>query len=367
MATTRRDFLRSGTLVASTLAGQRLLKGAGDLSGAKPAAHRVKVALVGTAHGHALAKLATLLKLADLYEVVGIVEPDKGRRQLLSLQAQFAGIPLLTEEQLLDSTGVEAVLVETQVKDVVATATRLASSGLHIHAEKPGGPSLPAFRNLQDVVRQKGRILQTGYMLRRNPAFEFCARAVREGLLGEIDEIHGVMGKVADAAERKTTAIFSGGMMFELASHLIDATVGLLGKPQTVASYLRVTHPNQDSLADNTLAVLEYPNALATISSSANDVMGGQRRGFSVHGEKGAINILPIEPPKLTLTLATPQGAYKKGPQPIELRKMTGRFDDQLSDFARIIRGEKELDVKPDHDLAVLETVLRASGMPTNQ
>ena len=154
--------------------------------------------------------------------------------------------------------------------------------------------------------------------------------------------------------------------MFELACHLIDATVGLLGKPRAVQSFLRINHPEQDALADNTLAVLEYPKALATIRSCANDLVGGRRREFSVYGELGAINILPIEAPKVTLTLAKPQGAYKKGAQPIELRKMPGRYDDQLADFARIVRGEKEFDVKPAHDLAVLETVLRASGMPTD-
>ena len=208
MPTTRRDFLKSGTMIASTLAGQGLLASPGYVRGAEPAGHRVKVALVGTAHSHALGKLAALLRLPDLYEVVGIVEPDEQRRQTLARQVEFAAIPLLTEEQLLNVPGIQAVLVETQVKDVVPTAIRLAAAGLHIHVEKPGGASLPAFGRLVDIVRQKSRILQTGYMLRNNPGFEFCAQAVRDGLLGDIYEVHGVMGKVADANERKINAPF---------------------------------------------------------------------------------------------------------------------------------------------------------------
>ena len=85
---------------------------------------------------------------------------------------------------------------------------------------------------------------------------------------------------------------------------------------------------------------------------------------FSICGDRGALTILPLEVPKLTLTLAKSQGTYRKGAQPIELRKMPGRYDDQLLHFAKMIRGEIEVDVKPEQDLAVLETVLRASGMP---
>lgn len=362
MPTTRRDFVRNSALFASALS----LASSACALGADPAVRRAKVGLVGTAHPHALGKLETLLKHPDLFDVAGVVEADERRRQKLIGQKHFAAVPLLTEEQLLNVPGLEAVLVETDVKDVIPTATRLAAAGLHIHAEKPCGPSLPAFRHLLDLMKQKGRILQTGYMLRHNPAFEFCAKAVREGLLGDIYEISGVMGKIIDPAERKGLALYPGGVMFELGCHLIDAMVGLLGKPQTVTSHLRVTRPELDNLADNTLAVFEYPKALATIRSCANDVVGGQRRSFAVHGNQGAVNILPLEIPKVTLTLAKPQGAYMKGTQPIELRKMPGRYDDQLADFARMIRGEKELDVKPEHDLAVLETVLRASGMPTD-
>jgi len=252
------------------------------------------------------------------------------------------------------------------VKDLVPTATRLASAGLHLHVEKPGGPSLPAFANLLDIVRQKGRILQMGYMFRRNPAFEFCFRAVREGWLGEVYEINAVMGKTASAGERNDMAEFPGGTMFELGCHLIDAMVTLLGKPQQVHSFLRQTHTQRDRLADNSLAVCEYANATATIRSDANDVEGNSRRSFLICGDRGTATILPLEPPQLSLTLAKAQGDYVKGKQTIALPHMPGRFDDHLADFARIILGQKELDYSPEHDLTVLETVLRASGMPTD-
>jgi hypothetical protein len=44
--------------------------------------------------------------------------------------------------------------------------------------------------------------------------------------------------------------------------------------------------------------------------------------------------------------------------------KMAGRYDDQLIELARAIRGEIESPYSRSHDLAVHETILRASGMP---
>lgn len=45
---------------------------------------------------------------------------------------------------------------------------------------------------------------------------------------------------------------------------------------------------------------------------------------------------------------------------------MPGRYDDQLIELAQIIREEEESVYPPEHDLAVQEAVLKASGAPLN-
>jgi len=47
----------------------------------------------------------------------------------------------------------------------------------------------------------------------------------------------------------------------------------------------------------------------------------------------------------------------------VDLPAMSGRYDGDFVDLARIIRGEKEPDFTAAHDLAVHETILRASGL----
>jgi predicted dehydrogenase len=327
---------------------------------------RIKAGQIGTSHAHAAGKMAAMRKFPEDYEVVGVVEPDAARRAAAEKNPAYQGLAWLTEEQLLGTTGLQAVAVETDVRDLVPTARRCVAAGVHVHLDKPAGESLREFRALLDQATSRRLTVQMGYMLRYNPAFQFCFRAVREGWLGNVFELDTVMSKQIGAAARKGLAEYRGGAMFELGCHVIDAVVSVLGKPQKVTPFARRTHTQSDTLADNQLAVFDYPAATATVRSALIEPGGEQRRQFVVCGEEGVIEIRPLEPPRLSLLLKQARGGHAKGQQFIELRKSTGRYDGEFLDLAAIVRGEKAADFSPQHDLAVHEAILLASGLPAN-
>ncbi len=358
----RRDFLQATVCgaAAATAALQGLAPhvAVSDTPGAK-----IRVGQIGVGHAHASGKMHTLRKLADQFEVVGVVEPDPKLRAQWEGNPVYRGLTWMTEEQLLNAKGLRAVAVETQVRHLVPTAARCVAAGMHIHLDKPGGESLRAFRNLLETASQRGLTVQMGYMFRNNPAFQFCFRAVREGWLGRVFELHAVMSKRADAAERSRLVPYPGGVMFELGCHLIDALVTVLGKPEKVTPFNRHSQPIDDGLADNQLAVFEYPRATATIRTAIMEVDGGRRRQFVVCGDEGTVDIRPLEPPRMLLALARVRERFTKGYQEVKLPAMPGRYDDQLLELARILHGEMQHPYAPAHDLAVQEAVLRASGV----
>ncbi len=346
----RREWLAAGIASsAATLVGQDSNK-------------RILIGQIGTGHPHASGKMGAMRKLTDLYEVAGIVEPDDALWE--KKKGVYEGVPRLTEEELFSKQGLQAVAVETDIPDLIESAQRCVSRGLHIHLDKPAGTSLPAFRELHRVAAENKAVIQMGYMLRYNPAFQFLFKALKNDWLGEIFEVDGVMSKLSRGSGREYLEDYSGGVMFELACHLVDAVLNVLGPPESVTPFLRKTHPEQDQVVDNTLAVFEYPRATATVRSSIVEVGGNQRRQFVVCGTKGTIEIRPLEPASMTMTLDVPAGDYKKGRHEVSLPKSTGRYDDEFRDLAKMIRGEKEAIYSPAHDLAVHEAVLRASGMP---
>ena len=355
---------------------RRFMQNAGQLAGAgfiapsllsssKAQASRtpepIKVGQIGTAHAHAAGKMATLRKLSNHFEVVGIVEPDPDRHKKAKNHSAYRGLKWISEEQLLNQPGLQVVAVETDIPELVPTAMCCISAGMHIHLDKPAGLSLGAFKNLLDEATRRKLTVQMGYMFRHNPAFKFCFQAAQLGWLGDVFEVHGVISKTIGAEQRKRLAVYPGSM-FELGCHLIDAMVKVLGKPDKVTGFSRHTRSEQDDLADNQLAVFEYAKCTATIRSALVEVDGQKRRQFVVCGDRGTVDIRPLEPPKLLFAPNRSIDGYKKGYQQVTLPKMPGRYDDQLVELARIIHGEKESQYLPEHDLAVQEALLKASG-----
>ena len=352
----RRNFLLTAGGAAAALALPS--------SGARAAPGRIKVGQIGTGHAHAGGKMSSLRSLTDDYEVVGVVEDDPALRKAAEASAVYRGLTWMSEEQLLATPGLKAVAVETTVPELVPTTARCVARGLHVHMDKPAGESLAAYRKLLDAATARRVTVQMGFMFRHNPAFRFCFQAVRDGWLGKIFSVHGVMAKQISTAERKHAIPERGGVMFELGCHLIDAMVSVLGKAEAVTPFASSTRADLDQLADRQLAVFRYPGALATIDVNVTEVDGGRRRQFVVCGSEGTLEIRPLEPAKATLALDRPRGKYRKGFQELALPTPSGRYDDQLRELARIVRGEAQSEYPPEHDLAVHELVLRASGMP---
>jgi predicted dehydrogenase len=295
-----------------------------------------------------------------LFEVVGLVEPDPERRKSAEKSAIYAGLSILTEEELLSMPNLAAVAVETDIAQSAATALRCLRAGKHVHLDKPGALDHDSFKKMRTEAQERGLTVQMGYMLRYNPAFEFLFRAVREGWLGEITEIDAAMGKLADDRTRSTLRSLPGGGMFELACHVIDAVVTLLGRPDSV--HATSTPTWTDGMKDNQTALLQYAKATAVIRCNHADPFGGPRRRFMVAGTEGVIDIQPLESGKFSLSLTSAREKWKKGTQTVTLPVPQGRYDREFMDLAEIIQGRKKLFWDASHDISVHETVMLASG-----
>lgn len=350
----RRDFIRSSSLAAAAVLGTRRLVSAEASQGP------VRVAQIGTAHSHAPAKWTTLVRHPQLFTAVGIWEPDATERTRAAARPEYAGARWLEERDLFGVKSIEAVAVETELPDLLKMGRRVVDAGWHLHLDKPPGRKLDDFIALQKAAQRGRRVLQTGYMYRYHPAFRFCLDAVKSGWLGRVTSVDGDMSSEMAADRRVWLAEAYGGSMMLLGCHLVDIAVALMGEPSKVVGHRRRSRPEVDGYFDHEVAVLEYPNGLATIRCANFQMGGGARRSLVVCGEKGTIEILPLEPAKVRLTLKQAAGRFVAGGQEVALPAVAGRYDAMMTDFAQMIRGGKSTAPEFDavHELRVHRAVM---------
>ncbi len=369
----RRHLLKTAVGAGAAFAAGQWLQPAATAD-EKPK-RRIKIGQIGTGHEHASAKMSTFRKLSDHYEVVGIAESDPALRKSHEKNPAYQGLPWMTEEELLNVPGLQAVAVEVSSADdrIMEITGRCIDAGMHVHLDKPGGESFPAFKKVLDEAGRRKLAVQLGYMYRNNPSIQFCQRAVREGWLGQVFDIHCVMSITHGVAYRKYLGQFRGGSMFIFACHLIDLVVSLMGKPDRIVSFPRQTRTDVEmEMCDNGLIVFEYPKTTVTIRTASLEVEGYKRRQLVVCGDRGTIDIRPLEkydirspqPLSLQLALAEDRDPYKKGYQEVSFPPPPGRYDEQLIELAQIIRGERENPYPLEHELIVQQCLLEACGYP---
>ena len=347
----RREFLHT-SLNCAALAATPL-----SINAAAGAAtrSRIPIGFLGATYSHGPDKIKLALSSPD-WEFVGVCETSPAGRQT----CEKLGAKLISRDELFQRARV--VAVESDVRDHAGHALLALQAGKHVHLEKPPAMTLADMQAVVSLAREKGLLLQTGFMWRHNPGFQSIIEAARKGWLGDVFMVRGFISNHLAPARRSEWAEFPGGSMFELGSHLVDAVVRLLGKPKTVIPFVRHHGKFDDALKDNNVAVLEYDRATAVLMNTALQTAGTPRRSFEVLGTNGTATLQPIEPPTLSLDLASAAGPYKKGPQTIPLPAYR-RYEGDFIELAAAVRGERPLSVSLDDELLVAETVLKASDM----
>lgn len=351
----RRSFVKSSVSVAALSAFPAGLAAMAAPQGAKA---RIKIGFLGMAHSHAMGKLKVVKESAE-FDLIGIAEESTSEISNLKFEIS-RDVKVLPRDELFNTCSV--VAVESAVRDHARHAKLALEAGKHVHLEKPPADNLKEFQELVSLARQKKLLLQTGYMWRYHPGFIAAIQAAKEGWLGDVYLVRATMNSHVAADRRPEWALFKGGAMFELGSHLVDAVVRLLGRPKSVTPFLKKHGNFEDSLADNTAAVLEFAKATAIITSSTLQPNAGEHRFFEILGTNGTALLKPIEPPTLQIDLAKAAGPYAAKNQTVSLppyRRYVGDF----AELAQAVRGERSLSVSLEEELLVQETLMRACQM----
>jgi predicted dehydrogenase len=331
------------------------------------AVKRIKIAQIGMAHDHAPEKFRAFRRFPELFDVVGICEPDHEALKRLGDQEAYTGAALLSEEELFRIPELDAVAVETDVPDLNKFALKCINRGIHIHMDKPAGEIMEEYETLMHEAEKKKLVVQMGYMYRYYPTLQYCVETARSGKLGSIFEIDAHMSTEHAAEYRRWMEQYQGGSMYIFGCHLIDLIVQIMGMPANVVPFNRKTLLQEANTWDSDLAVLEYPNAVCIVRINSVEINGFARRQFVVCGSKGTIEIKPLEAPAIIKEtfLEDVKSIHIDCSRKLRMdaAPLDHRYDSQVIHFAKIIRGEAANPYSYQHDIDVHKATLLACGI----
>lgn len=328
----------------------------------------VVMAQYGTKHGHAAGKARSMQTNPNV-ELAGIFEPDPDARTAAQQSSQYPDVRWYrSKEEMLDDQRVVAVAIEGRNDESLAMASEAIDAGKHLWYDKPAGDDWPAFRDLVGRARARSLAIQMGYMFRYHDGFRQIANWTKSGLLGEVFSVRAHMSTRIPVSGRNGREVISrhrGGIFYDLAGHMLDQVVWLLGRPVRARGFFHNHQtPEVPSFSDNTLGVFEFERAIAFVDIAAMEARPMARR-FEVYGSRGSAIMEPFEPePTLHLCLEEAQSGYAAGRQqvPLATQPRQALYDRELVAFLATLQGERPPDRSLDHELLVQETLLRATG-----
>ena len=325
----------------------------------------IRMAQYGTRHGHALGKVRAMLANPDV-ELAGVYEPDPTARAAARQGRGLADVRWYeSKHELLGDERIAAVAVEGRNDESLAMALEAIRAGKHLWYDKPAGDDWPGFQEVVSIARARGLQVQMGYMFRYHDGFRLISQWARSGLLGELFGVRAHMSTWITVPAREVISRHRGGIFYDLAGHMLDQIVWLLGRPRRVQAFFRNdATPAVPAFADNTLGVFEFDRAMALVDIAAMEARPMARR-FEVYGSRGSAIMEPFEPAtRVRLCLEEARDSYAAGEQlvPIATQSRQELYVRELAALIATLRGEQPPDRSLDHELLVQETLLRATG-----
>jgi len=175
----------------------------------------VRCAVIGAGYlGKYHAEKLSRMSNAELVAVVDI-QPAAAAE----LAGRFKALAI-TDYRKLPELGVQCATIVTTTSTHFEIANWLLQNGIDVLVEKPMAANVQQARNMLEVAREYGRILQVGHLERFNPAFTAMEEAINNPRFFEVRRIAEFTGRGIDV-----------DVVLDLMIHDIDIVAHLVGRP----------------------------------------------------------------------------------------------------------------------------------------
>ncbi len=310
----------------------------------------VRIGVIGLTHTH-VHWIFGSEKSGD-FTIVGFVEPN---RSLAQQYANQYGFPMSmvynTNEDLLNSTDVEAVTAFGTIYDHLNIVETFAPMGIHVMVEKPLAVSLDHAKKMEALAKRHNIHLLTNYETTWYPTNHKAYELVKkDSIIGDIKKIivrdgHKGPKKIGvnkEFLEWLTDPKFNGGGAItdfgcygaNLSTWLMDGK-----KPNSVTAITQQQQKENNPLVDDeAIILLDYGESVALIQASWNWPIG--RKDMEIYGEKGVV----YSDNRHDLRIRISKGYDDYTEESSKLEEREEPLHDPFSFFAALIRNKVEIE-----------------------
>jgi scyllo-inositol 2-dehydrogenase (NADP+) len=267
----------------------------------------------------------------------------------------------LTVQDVLESPSIDLVVIASPSGTHHALARRSLEAGKHVLVDKPLAMTSGEARELIDLAADRGRLLSLFHNRRWDGDFLTIRALMAEGRLGEVMLYEACWDRHRPSVgdHWKDVEDLGGGVLFDLAPHLIDQALILFGIPDEVSA--DILRQRSGARADDFFDLrLHYGERLVRLSASMLAV--APRPRFQVHGTNASFVKHGLDPQQGQLKAGLRPGRAGYGREPasqhgwladsdgarMRVRTERGRWQEAYRRLADAIAGRGPVPIDPE-------------------
>nr|WP_249338814.1 oxidoreductase [Vibrio cholerae] len=189
------------------------------------------------------------LPFIDTLESLTLSAISSSQQQVV--QEDWPQIAYFDSAQLLITESDVDLVIITAPNDVHFPLAKLAlEHGKHVIVEKPFVTQIEQGRTLIELARQQGLLLSVFHNRRWDGDFLTVKKLIEQGQLGDVKVFESHFDRYRPVVRQRwrEQAQEGGGILFDLAPHLLDQALVLFGLPQSLSADCRMMRPDATTL-----------------------------------------------------------------------------------------------------------------------
>lgn len=199
--------------------------------------------------------------------------------------------------ELLESGGVDAVLIATPHYDHTPLGIAVLEKGLHLLVEKPISVHKADCEKLIAAHRDEKQVFAAMFNQRTNPQYRKLREMIRAGELGALRRLQWTITDwfrtehyYKSGGWRATWAGEGGGVLLNQCPHQLDLWQWMFGMPKRVRSHVSLGKFHDIEVEDDVTAYMEYEDGCTGVFITTTGEAPGTNR-LEVVGDRGKVVI----------------------------------------------------------------------------